>query len=341
MVFARLLAMLLLLGAPAAAIADPVEDFYRGKTLTLYIGYDVGGGYDFYGREVAKFFGRHLPGNPTVLPLNKPGASTMVLGNYLARQAPRDGTSFGIVNSALIFDPLFAGAASKAEFKGPDMTMIGNAVSAAAILLATRQSGVTSFEDLQTHPLVIGAMTRSGDTYVLPWAVKKVLGLNNLKLITGYPGTREVAIAMEQGEVSGRVWDMEGMKAARPQWLTDGSVTILAQLAPKKAHEVPAQVPLVKDYIKSADDKRVLDVIFTSTILARPFIAPPDLPPDRVKALRESFMATLRDPEFAAEMARAQIGIDPLSGAEMQRMVADSYALPPALIQRVRDALAD
>lgn len=341
MPLARVIVGLLLLALPAAALADPVEDFYRGKTVTLFIGYDVGGGYDFYGREVAKFLGRHLPGNPTILPLNKPGASTMVLGNHLARQAPRDGTSFGIVNSALIFDPLFAGAASKAEFKGPDMTMIGNAVSAAAILLATRQSGVRSFEDLKSHPLVIGAMTRSGDTYVLPWAVKKVLGLDNLKIITGYPGTREVAIAMEQGEVSGRVWDMEGMKAARPQWLQDGSVAILAQLAPKKAHEVPPEVPLVKDYIKSEDDKRVLDVIFTSTILARPFIAPPEIPAERVKALRDAFLATLRDPEFMAEMARARVGIDPISGADMQRMVAAAYALPPALIQRVRDALAD
>ena len=338
---ARAIVSLLLLALPAAAFGDSLEDFYRGKTVTLFIGYDVGGGYDFYGREIAKFLGRHMPGNPTVLPLNKPGASTMVLGNYLARQAPRDGTSFGIVNSALVFDPLFSGAASKAEFKGPDMTMIGNAVSAAAILLATRQSGVTSFEDLKSHSLVIGAMTRSGDTYVLPWAVKKVLGLDKLKIITGYPGTREVAIAMEQGEVSGRVWDMEGMKAARPQWLQDGSVTILAQLAPQKAHEVPAQVPLVKDYIEREDDKRVLDVIFTSTILARPFIAPPDIPAERVKALRDGFLATLRDPDFVAEMNRAQVGIDPISGEDMQHMVADAYALPPALIQRVRDALAD
>ena len=331
--------LLLCLAAPA--FADPIEDFYRGKTVTLFIGYDVGGGYDFYGREVAKYFGRHLAGNPIVQPINKPGASTMILGNYLARQAPRDGTAFGIVNSALIFDPLFAGAASKAEFKGPEMTMIGNAVSAAAILLATRQSGVHSFEDLKTKQLVIGAMTRSGDTYVLPSAVKKVLGLDMLKIVTGYPGTRELVIAMEQGEVSGRVWDMEAMRATRPQWLEDGSVTILAQLAPKKAHEVPQKVPLVKDYIRNDDDKRVLDVIFTSTILARPFIAPPEIPAERVKALRAAFLATLRDPDFVAEMARAHVGIDPISGEEMQRMVADAYALPPALIRRVRDALGD
>jgi tripartite-type tricarboxylate transporter receptor subunit TctC len=285
--------------------------------------------------------GRHIPGNPVVTILNKPGASSMVLGNYLIRQAPRDGTAFGIVNAALIFDPLFTGSASKAEFKGPDMTMIGNAVTAAAILIANKNSGITSFDDLKTHPLVIGAMTRTGDTYVLPWAMKKVLGLDNLKLVTGYPGSREVAIAMEQGEVSGRVWDMEAMTAVRPQWLRDGTVTILAQMAPKKAPEVPAGVPLVKDYIHNDDDKRVLDVIFTSTILARPFIAPPEMPADRVKALRDGLMATLKDPEFAAEMARAQVGIDPTSGEEMQRMIADAYALPPPLIQRVRDALAD
>ena len=183
--------------------------------------------------------------------------------------------------------------------------------------------------------------SRSGDTYLLPLAVKNVLGLDNLKIITGYPGTREAAIALESGALTGRVWDMEGIKAGRPQWLKDGSINILAQLAPRKMPEVPVEVPLVKDYVANDDDKKVLDVIFTSTILARPYIAPPNVPADRVKALREAFMATMRDPEFLAETAKLQLTIDPTSGEEMEKIVRDAYALPEAVVQKVRKALAD
>ncbi len=162
-----------------------------------------------------------------------------------------------------------------------------------------------------------------------------------MKIILGYPGTREAAIALERGEITGRVWDMEGIKAARPQWLTDGSLNIVAQLAPKKMPEVPASVPLVNDFVPDADDRRVLDVIFLSTILARPYIAPPNIPADRRQALRDAFMATMKDPAFLADTKKLQLTIDPTSGEEMERIVRDAYALPEALVARVRKALLD
>jgi tripartite-type tricarboxylate transporter receptor subunit TctC len=335
--FAALLVVLC--AGPLAA--QSVAEFYRGKTITCYIGYGAGGGYDLFARTISRHMPRHIPGNPNMLPVNMPGASSMILGNHLARRAPQDGTAFGAVNSALVFDTLFAGSDSKAQFHGPDLTMIGNAVSSASVLVAWHTSGVKSIEDLRQKPLIIGATSRSGDTYLLPLAVKNVLGLDNLKIITGYPGTREAAIALERGEITGRVWDMEGIKAGRPQWLKDGSLNILAQLAPRKMPEVPATVPLVKDYVTNDDDKKVLDVIFISTILARPYIAPPGIPADRVKALREAFMATMKDPEFLAEINRMQLTIDPTSGEEMERIVREAYALPESVIQKVRKALAD
>ena len=333
-------ALLVALSAGPLA-AQSVAEFYRGKTITCYIGYGAGGGYDLFARTISRHMPRHIPGNPNILPVNMPGASSMILGNHLARRAPQDGTAFGAVNSALVFDTLFAGSESKAQFHGPDLTMIGNAVSSASVLVAWHTSGVKSIEDLRQKPLIIGATSRSGDTYLLPLAVKNVLGLDNLKIITGYPGTREAAIALERGEITGRAWDMEGIKAGRPQWLKDGSINILAQLAPQKMPEVPAAVPLVKDYVTSDDDKKVLDVIFISTILARPYIAPPGIPADRVKALREAFMATMKDPEFLAEINKMQLTIDATSGEEMERIVREAYALPEAVIQKVRKALAD
>lgn len=334
-------AILLVVLSAGPLAAQSVAEFYRGKTITCYIGYGVGGGYDLFARTISRHMPRHIPGNPTILPVNMPGASSMILGNHLARRAPQDGTAFGAVNSALVFDTLFAGSESKAQFQGPDVTMIGNAVSSASVLVAWHTSGVKTIDDLRQKQLIIGATSRSGDTYLLPLAVKNVLGLDNLKIITGYPGTREAAIALERGEITGRVWDMEGIKAGRPHWLKDGSLNILAQLAPRKMPEVPAEVPLVKDYVANDDDKKVLDVIFISTILARPYIAPPGIPADRVRALREAFMATMKDPEFLAETNKLQLSIDPTSGEEMEKIVRDAYALPEAVIQKVRKALAD
>src|SRR6266571_2056345 len=149
------LATLLVMLCVHPAAADTVADFYRGKTITCFIGYGVGGGYDLFARTISRHMTRHIPGNPTILPVNMPGASSMVLGNHLAKRAPQDGTAFGAVNSALVFDSLFAGAESKAQFQGPEMTMIGNAVSSAAVLVAWHTSGVRTIDDLRQKPLII------------------------------------------------------------------------------------------------------------------------------------------------------------------------------------------
>jgi len=331
----------LLLSSPPTFAQDSVAEFYKGKTITCFIGYGVGGGYDLFARTISRHMGRHIPGNPTILPVNMPGASSMILANHLAKRAPADGTAFGAVNSALLFDTLFAPAASKAQFNGPDMTMIGNAVSSAAVLIAWHTTGVKTLDDVRQKGLIIGAPSRTGDTYLLPLAIKNVLGLDRLKLITGYPGTREIVIALERGELTGRVWDMEGVKAARPDWLRDGRINIVVQLAPQKMPEVPAHVPLVKDFVKDAEDRAALDVIFMSTVLARPYLAPPNLPADRRQALRQAFMATMKDPAFLAETKKLQLTIDPTSGEQMETIVRDAYALPAAIIAKVRKALTD
>src|SRR3954454_5761288 len=191
------------------AAAQSVADFYRGKTITCFIGYGVGGGYDLFARTISRHMPRHIPGNPNILPVNMPGASSLVLGNHLARRAPQDGTAFGAVNSALLFDTLFAGAESKAQFHGTDLTIIGNAVSSAAVLITWHTSGIKTIADIRQKPLIVGAVSRTGDTYLIPLAVKNTLGLDNLKIITGYPGTREAVIALERVEITGRVWDIE------------------------------------------------------------------------------------------------------------------------------------
>ncbi len=319
--------------------ANEVADFYKGKTVTVYIGYGPGGGYDLYARTLARHMVKHIPGNPQALPSNMPGASSMTLGNFLAKIAPKDGTAFGAVNSALLFDPLFAGKNSKAQFTGPDMTMIGNLTSSASVLVAWHTSGIKTLDDVREKGITIAATSPSGDTYLLPLSIKNMLGLDKLKLIIGYPGTREAALALERGEVSGRVWDMEGIKAARPDWLRDNKINLVAQLAPKKMPEVPSHVPLVRDSVPDEEDRRVLDVIFLSTVIARPYVAPPGIPEDRKKALRAAFMATVADAEFLSEISKVQLTIDAMSGDEMEQLIKDSYNLPPRTVEKVRKAL--
>lgn len=318
-------------------IADSVADFYRGKTVTMYIGYGPGGGYGFYARIIAKYLPKYIPGNPTIVALNKPGASSMLLANYLAKIAPRDGTAIGAVNSALMFEPLFYGKASNAQFKVSDLTMIGNAVSSASVLIALTSTGIKNIEDLRTKRLIVGATARTGDTYILPFAIKRVLGLDRMEFITGYPGTNDVALALERREVTGRVWDMDGLKVARPQWLTDGTIQFLGQLAGKKMPEVPEDVPLIRDFVKDAKQRAALDVISLSTTLARPYIGPPEIPADRVSALQNAFMQIMADSDFLEEMHRQSLTVRPTSGPAMRRAIDNAYALPPDVIEFVRE----
>lgn len=328
------------LSVPVPALAESVEDFYRGRTLSCLIGYGPGGGYDVYARTICRHMSKHIPGNPQFIPQNMPGASSMVLANHLAHIAPKDGTVIGAVNAALLFDYLFKGEETDAQFQGPDFTMIGNAVSSAAVLVSWHTSGIATMDDLREGELIVGATSPSGDTYLLPLAFKRALGLeDNIRFILGYPGTNEAAQALESGEISGRSWDMEGIKASRPHWLEDGSIKILAQLAPHPMPEVPGNVPLALDLVEVEDDRRALEAILTTTILQRPYIAPPGIPQDRAQALRDAFWATMEDPEFLAEMAQLSLTVDPMSGEQMQEVVENAYDLPDALVERIRAML--
>lgn len=338
--WARALALIAGLASPACARAQSGADFFKGRNLTVNIGYEAGGAYDLYGRVVARHLSKHVPGAPNVVPSNMPGASSMTLGNYLARVAPRDGTAIGIVNAALLFDPLFAGARSKAQFKGPDLTPIGNALSASAVLFSWKTAGVRTLDDVREKGLLIGAMTKTGDTYILPSALKKMLGLGKLDIITGYAGTREAVLALERGEIMGRVWDLEGIRATRPQWLEpDGEINVVVAIAPERTPELPAGVPLARDFLASDADRAVLDTISLTTLIARPFIAPPGLPPERTAMLRKAFMDTMRDPEYLEDMAKARANVIPMSGEDMEKYIASAYSLPDPLVARVRDIL--
>lgn len=332
-----------LLQTPTAclAFADPISDFYQGRTVTLYIGAEAGGGYDLFGRALSRHMARHIPGNPAVLPTNMPGASSMILGNYLAKIAPRDGSVIGIVSPLLLFEPLFEGAQSMAQFRPTEMTMIGNGASAHWVLLARPSAGISSVDDLKRKDLTVGTTARASAAYMLTHAIKKVLGLNHLKIVTGYGGIREVIAAVERGEISGCVMDLEDVMALHPQWLINRQIDVVAQLSARNMATAQIQAASILDSEMSDQDRKALDVIFASTMLSRPLIGPPDITVARTKALRDGFLATLNDPDFVAEAARIKVVPKPLSGERMQDMLGAVYELPSTILARVRAILAD
>jgi tripartite-type tricarboxylate transporter receptor subunit TctC len=323
------------------AIADSLSEFYAGKTITLYIGAEAGGGYDLYARALSRYMTRYIPASPAILPKNMPGASSMVLGNYLARIAPRDGTVVGAVSSSLLFEPLFKGSLSMARFQGPEMTMIGNGASAHWALLAAHSAGISSIDDLKYKELIVGATSRAGDAYLLTHAVKAVLGLDHLKIITGFSGIREVIGAAMRGEISGCVMDLEDLMALQPQWLLSGEIDVIAYLSQRQMVGAPTRAPLVADFAASDEDRKILDVIFASTMLARPLIAPPEIPPARTRSLRDAFLATLKDPDFLTEASKLKITPALTSGERMEDILRSTYTMPSAILARLRAVLAD
>lgn len=319
--------------AVSAASAQSVEEFYSGKTIEVYIGFSVGGGYDTYARLLAEHMGKHIPGNPTLVPKNQPGAGSLKLANWLYEAAPQDGTVFGIVARAAPFDPLFGNEAAK--FDALKFNYIGSANNEVSVCVARADTGIATFDDLKEKELIVGGTGPTADTVQFPKILNAVFG-TKITIIDGYPGGNDVNLAMERGEVTGRCgWSWSSVVATRSDWLDSGYMNILMQLSTSKHPDIPDSVPLIMDVAKNADDKALLRVVFTRQALGRPFVAPPNIPEDRVQALREAFMATMTDPEFLAAAKQADLEVTPISGAEVQQLVVDAYDASPEVVARI------
>ena len=320
---------------PATGQEQSVEDFYRDNTVELYIGYSVGGGYDTYARLLAQHMGKHIPGNPEVVPINQPGAGSLKLANWLAEAAPRDGTVFGTIARAAPFDPLFGNEA--ANFEARDFNYIGSANNEVSVCVAYESSGIETWEDLKDHELIVGGTGDTADTVQFPKVVNAVLG-TNMRIINGYPGGNDVNLAMERGEVEGRCgWSWSSVKSTRMDWYEDGTIEVLLQISTDKHPDLP-DVPLVTD-LADGDDQRLLRLVFARQALGRPFVAPPEVPEERVTALQDAFMATMEDPEFLAEAERLDLEITPVSGPEVRELVLEAYDTPPAVVERIKEIL--
>jgi tripartite-type tricarboxylate transporter receptor subunit TctC len=329
-------ALMLGLWSVVAGRADNVADFYRGKTVEIYVGYSTGGGYDIYARMLARHMGRFIPGNPTLLPKNMEGAGSLRLANWLANAAPRDGTAFGTIGRGTPFDPILGQPG--AQFAAGDMSWIGSMNHEVSICASWGTSGVASFEDLLTKELLVGAVSNNDDTGQFAKVMNAVLG-TKLKIVAGYPGGNDVVLAMERGEVQGRCgWSWSSVLAARMSWWKEKKINILVQLALTKHPDLP-DVPLVTDLAKNDAQRQMLRMIFARQVMGRPFVAPPGVPKERVAALRKAFMDTLADPDFLADCARAKLEIAPVPGDRVEALVKEIYATPAEVAKQAAAAL--
>jgi tripartite-type tricarboxylate transporter receptor subunit TctC len=319
---------------PAAAQSGSVSEFYHGKTMTMLIGTVAGGEYDLHARLIARHIGRHIPGNPTVVSQNMPGGGGVVMANYLYNVAPKDGTYIAVLNKALPSSQAMGERSLK--FDTGRMFWLGALAPTTDTMVVWRTTGVKTLEDARRKEVVIGSTGKENITYMFPRLLNELLGAR-FKLVTGYRGGADINVAMERGEVGGRQNTWTSWKSTKPHWLKAGDITVIAQ-GGETAKDLPG-VPNVEDLARSQDDKRVLQLVLAGSRLGRPIVTTPDVPSERVKALRDAFDATMKDPAFLASCKDARVETDPVPGLRMQAIVSEILATPQSIAQRTKELL--
>jgi len=334
----RVLAAALATALPLSiARAQSPAEFYKGKTVEFYIGYSVGGGYDLYARTIARHIGKHIPGNPTVVPKNMEGAGSLRLANWLFRVGAKDGSVIGTIGRGTGFDPILG--QQGAQFDGTKFTWLGSANNEVSVCVSwNATSGIAKFEDLLNKEMTVGGTSSSADTDQFPRIMNGVLG-TKMRIVSGYPGGNDVVLAMERGEVKGRCgWSWSSVVSTHRVWLDEKKMTVLAQLALQKHPDLP-DVPLIIDLAKTDEQKQILKLIFARQVMGRPYLAPPGIPADRAAALRQAFMDTMTDKDFLADAEKAQLEITPVDGATIQKLVAEVYQTPPEVAKKAAELL--
>lgn len=311
--------------------AQSAADFYKGKTINLLIGVGVGGEYDLHARLSGRHMGKHIPGNPTVVPQNMTGAGGLKMANYLYTVAPKDGTSIGMM--ANNFPMMQAVDAAGVQFDATKMQWIGSIAPTVETMVVWHTTGVTTVQQAEGKEIVAGASGRGAITFTFPTAMNEFLG-TKFKIVTGYEGGNAINLAMERGEVQARNNTWSSWKVTKADWLRDKKITVIAYAGPKPK-DLPG-VPSLSELAKSEDDRKILDLITSGTEFGRPLATTDGVPADRVKALRDAFMATMADKEFLAEAEKLNIEVDPVRGEHMQELAAKLMTTPKSLAARAK-----
>lgn len=324
---------LLLLGAAPAHAQSPDA---ITKPVSIYVAGTAGGGVDLYARLLGRYIGRHIEGTPTIDVQDMPGAGGIRAANFLAKEAPKDGTALATYPGGPLTEPLIG-----ARNPGYDMSQfqwIGAISKDVSVCISWKAGPFQTIQDAMKQQMVVAGTGAGSETDTYPAVLNAALG-TKFKLITGYLGTKETFLAIENGEVNGRCGlTYSSLKATKPDWIRDKKVNVLLQIALKKSAELP-DVPLAIDLIKQPDDKQLLQLLMIGTVVGRPFAAPPGTPAGKVANLRHAFDETMKDSEFLAEAAKIQADIAPTPGAEVQKTVADVYTTPKPVIDRAKALL--
>lgn len=322
------------LACPAAA--DPVAEFYKGKRINFIIPTAPGGSYHAYSQQIARHLGKHIPGNPTIVTQNMPGAGSIVMANYLYAIAPKDGTAIGMVNQALPLTQLLGEEGVK--FDVAKMTWIGDAIVSNSVAAAWHETPFKSIKDVMEREMIVGAEGGLSSSTIIPRVMNAVIG-TRFKLIQGFPGGGPMNLAIERGELHGRgAVTIAGWKAQKPDWIAQKKLIFLVQTGVERDKEWP-DVPLLTELAKTPDDKKLLELVSLIPALGRATLGPPEIPADRAKALRTAFMATMQDREFLAEAAKMKMDINPLPGDRLETIARSFAATPPASVSRLKQGI--
>jgi tripartite-type tricarboxylate transporter receptor subunit TctC len=313
-------------------MAQSVEGFYTGKTVSVLIGFGVGGGNDAWSRTLAKHMGRHIPGNPTMVPKNMPGAGGLKMTNYIYNAAPRDGTVFGLTNAGIPLEPLLGGKG--ASFDPLKLNWIGSPDRDTVICVARKDALVKSIDDLSMKELVVGATGSGANTNIFPMFFANALGMK-IKVIKGYKGTRDILLAAERGEVMGVCANHDPL--TRQSMYRDGKLRILLQAALKPDRRIDAPTPA--RFITNESLRKAFSFFLARAELGRPFVAPPDVPRERIQALRRAFDATMKDPEFLGDARKQRLNVVAMTGEELTEIVERLYETPKDALQLTAKAL--
>jgi tripartite-type tricarboxylate transporter receptor subunit TctC len=329
---------LLALAPAERALAQPGADFYRGKTISMLIGYTSGGGYDLYARVLSRHMGKHIPGNPQIVPQNMTGAGSLRLANFLYNVAPKDGTTIGMFGRGLAAEPLIGGSAT--QFDARKFTWLGSGSDQVSLCATWHTSAVKSWKDMLATPFTVGGEGSGSDPDLFAAMIRSLFGVK-VRLVSGYPGGAEINLAMERGEVDGRCgWSWSSIKITKPEWLADKKINLLLQMALQKSRELP-DVPLIMDVAQNERDRQILKLVLARQQMGWPFTAPPDLPPERAQALRKAFGDTMKDADFLAEAKQRRLDVNPMSGAEIDKLIGELYATPADVIAATKAVIGE
>ena len=310
------------------------QEAFRAKTVTLYIGTGAGGGYDTYGRLVSRHIGRMLPGNPAVVVQNMPGASSLVLTNFMYNKAPRDGSAIAVINQAMPMEQLLQNEGI--AYDANRFNWIGRVSSAVETGIVWHTTPVKTIADVMTRETLVGGTGPTSSTVFVPYLLNNLAG-TKFKVITGFNGTNEIGLAMERGEVEGSGTPMESLKSYRANWVREGKIRVIVLWSGRREPEMP-DVPSIVELGKTEEARRILKFYASADDIGRAIVAPPNMPPEIVSTLRRAFDRMLTDAKFLEDAEKAGLDVKPLSGEKLQEMVAEVATFPKELVDKARIA---